>query len=133
MTEALLSGLAASPDVYVQKIDLARGAALLVQLNESAYRAASFLDDRILTPDLKGAWVSLESVLGAAFYGGLMRPDRRYQVVRYEGSTIIFRDLEGTFTATFVPPSEPGEPWLLAELSQEPTSPDNLSSEDGEE
>lgn len=72
-------------------------------------------------------------MLGAAFYGGLMRPDRRYQVVRYEGSTIIFRDLEGTFTATFVPPSEPGEPWLLAELSQEPTSPDNLSSEDGEE
>jgi hypothetical protein len=65
MTEALLSGLAASPDVYVQKIDLARGAALLVQLNEGAYRAASFLDDRILTPGLKGAWASLESVLGA--------------------------------------------------------------------
>jgi hypothetical protein len=38
---------------------------LLVQLSEGAYRAASFLDDRILTPGLKGAWVSLESVLGA--------------------------------------------------------------------
>jgi hypothetical protein len=64
MTEPLLSGLAASPDVCVQKIDLARGAALLVQLNEGAYRAASFLDDRILTAGLKGAWASLESVLG---------------------------------------------------------------------
>ncbi|HOA25138.1 MAG TPA: hypothetical protein PK607_13605 [Aggregatilineales bacterium] len=91
--------------------------------------------ERLQVADQSGAaqLVESESVLGAAFYGGLMRPDRRYQVVRYEGSTIIFRDLEGTFTATFVPPSEPGEPWLLAELSQEPTSPDNLSSEDGEE
>ena len=58
--------LTASPDVYLQKVDLARDAALLVQLSESAYRAASFLDDRILAPDVKGRWVSLRSVLEAA-------------------------------------------------------------------
>ena len=59
---SVLSGLAASPDVYLQKVDLARDAALLVQLSESAYRAASFLDDRILASDVKGSWVSLGRV-----------------------------------------------------------------------
>lgn len=66
MTDSLLSGLSASPDIYLQKIDLTREAALLVQLNEPAYRAASFLDDRILTPGLKGGWVNMDRVLRAA-------------------------------------------------------------------
>ncbi|MGH8240768.1 MAG: hypothetical protein ACREXP_27635, partial [Steroidobacteraceae bacterium] len=94
MTEALLSGLAASPDVYVQKIDLARGAALLVQLNESAYRAASFLDDRILTPGLKGAWASLESVLGAAGAGVAGTPLPFIFHTGHVGSTLLSRLLD---------------------------------------
>jgi hypothetical protein len=94
MTEALLSGLAASPDVYVQKIDLARGVALLVQLNESAYRAASFLDDRILTPDLKGAWASLESVLEAARSGVAGKPLHFIFHTGHVGSTLLSRLLD---------------------------------------
>jgi len=94
MTEALLSGLAASPDVYVQKLDLARGAALLVQLNESAYRAASFLDDRILTPGLKGAWTSLESVLGAAGAGAASKPLHFIFHTGHVGSTLLSRLLD---------------------------------------
>jgi len=94
MTEALLSGLAASPDVYVQKIDLARGAALLVQLNESAYRAASFLDDRILAPGLKGAWASLESVLGAAGSGAAGKPLHFIFHTGHVGSTLLSRLLD---------------------------------------
>ena len=93
MTDALLSGLAASPDVYVQKLELARGAALLVQLNEGAYRAASFLDDRILTPGLKGAWASLESVLGAA--GGVAgKPLHFIFHTGHVGSTLLSRLLD---------------------------------------
>ena len=61
MTETFLSDLAASPDVYLQKVDLARDAALLIRVSESTYRAASFLDDRILAPDVKGGWASLAS------------------------------------------------------------------------
>lgn len=93
MTEALLSGLAASPDVYVQKIDLARGAALLVQLNEAGYRAASFLDDRILTPGLKGAWTSLESVLGAVG-GSAGKPLHFIFHTGHVGSTLLSRLLD---------------------------------------
>jgi hypothetical protein len=94
MTEALLSGLAASPDVYVQKIDLARGAALLVQLNEGAYRAASFLDDRILTPGLKGAWASLESALAAAGAGVAGKPLHFIFHTGHVGSTLLSRLLD---------------------------------------
>ena len=94
MTEALLAGLAASPDVYLQKVDLTRDAALLVQLNESAYRAASFLDDRILTPGLKGAWVSLESVLGAARSRGAGKPLHFIFHTGHVGSTLISRLLD---------------------------------------
>jgi hypothetical protein len=94
MTEALLSGLAASPDVYVQKIDLARGAALLVQLNEGAYRAASFLDDRILTPGLKGAWASLESVLAATAGAAAGKPLHFIFHTGHVGSTLLSRLLD---------------------------------------
>ena len=94
MTETLLTGLVASPDIYVQKIDLARGAALLVQLNESAYRAASFLDDRILTPGLKGAWASLESVLGAADSQLANKPLHFIFHTGHVGSTLVSRLLD---------------------------------------
>ncbi|MDZ4739047.1 MAG: hypothetical protein SGJ03_03995, partial [Alphaproteobacteria bacterium] len=45
----LLSRLTTTPDVFVQKLDLVRSAALLVGVREDEYRAASFLDDRMLS------------------------------------------------------------------------------------
>jgi hypothetical protein len=93
MTEALLSGLAASPDVYVQKVELARDAALLVQLSESGYRASSFLDDRILAPGIKGAWVSLQSVLAAAS-GAAQKPLHFIFHTGHVGSTLLSRLLD---------------------------------------
>ena len=86
--------LAASPDVYLQKVDLARDAALLVQLNESAYRAASFLDDRILAPDVKGGWASLRSVLDAAQTLGERKPLHFIFHTGHVGSTLLSRLLD---------------------------------------
>jgi hypothetical protein len=94
MTETLLTGLVASPDVYVQKVDLARNAALLVRLDESAYRAASFLDDRILTSDLKGAWASLQSVTAAARGIVHARPLHFIFHTGHVGSTLLSRLLD---------------------------------------
>jgi hypothetical protein len=86
--------LAASPDVYLQKVDLARDAALLVQLNEGAYRAASFLDDRILAPDVKGGWASLRSVLDAAQTLGERMPLHFIFHTGHVGSTLLSRLLD---------------------------------------
>ena len=94
MTETFLSDLAASPDVYLQKVDLARDAALLIQLNEGAYRAASFLDDRILTPALKGRWTSLQSVLAAAASSGGRKPLHFVFHTGHVGSTLLSRLLD---------------------------------------
>ncbi len=90
----MLGALAASPDVYLQKIDLARDAALLVQLSERAYRAASFLDDRILTPDVKGGWASLPSVLEAARAIGERKPLHFIFHTGHVGSTLLSRLLD---------------------------------------
>ena len=94
MTEALLAGLAASPDVYLQKVDLTRDAALLVQFNESAYLASSFLDDRILTPGLKGGWASLPSVQAAAKDTSVAKPLHFIFHTGHVGSTLLSRLLD---------------------------------------
>ena len=55
--DGLLSNLPDSPNAYPQKLDLARSCILHIEFDEPAYRAASFLDDRILDPGTKGAWL----------------------------------------------------------------------------
>jgi hypothetical protein len=90
----MLSSLAASPDVYVQKVDLARDAALLVQLSESAYRAASFLDDRILTPDTQGGWASIATLRDAAQAIAAPKPLHFIFHTGHVGSTLLSRLLD---------------------------------------
>jgi hypothetical protein len=90
----MLSSLAGSPDVYLQKVDLARDAALLVQLSEGAYRAASFLDDRILAPDTQGGWASIASVRAAAQAIGERKPLHFIFHTGHVGSTLLSRLLE---------------------------------------
>ena len=90
----MLGSLAASPDVYLQKVDLARDAALLVRLSESSYRTASFLDDRILTPDVKGGWSSLAGVRDAARQIGERKPLHFIFHTGHVGSTLLSRLLD---------------------------------------
>jgi len=90
----MLSSLAGSPDIYLQKVDLARDAALLVQLSEGGYRAASFLDDRILARDTKGAWASIASVREATQAIGERKPLHFIFHTGHVGSTLLSRLLE---------------------------------------
>jgi len=66
IADDLLARLPGSPDIYPQKIDLVLESVLLVRFDEAAYRAASFLDDRILRPDMQGAWLPTDRVEAAA-------------------------------------------------------------------
>ncbi len=61
----LLALLPASPDAYPQQLDLVRDAVLVVRIDAAAYRAASFLDDRILGPTTQGAWLPVGSISDA--------------------------------------------------------------------
>ena len=58
--------IAASPDIYPQKLDLGQQRVLMIRMTQADYRAASFLDDRMLTAETQGRWIALEAVLAQA-------------------------------------------------------------------
>jgi hypothetical protein len=93
--DALLGRLAGSPDVCVQRYDLARDAALLVDIGASALRAASFLDDRVLTPSMTGAWVALGRIVKAT-QAVPQRPLHFIFHTGHVGSTLVSRLLDET-------------------------------------
>lgn len=96
VTEDLLARLPSSPDAYPQKLDLSAEKVLLVRLDEAAYRAASFLDDRILGPATQGAWLPLGRIAAAS-----QRLPRGHSVhfifhAGHVGSTLVSRLLDET-------------------------------------
>lgn len=96
MSENLLLRLPASADVYLQKIDLTREAALLVQLGLDSYRAASFLDDRLLTSTTKGMWAPLSRVMDVALATAQAQPVHFIFHAGHVGSTLLSRLLDET-------------------------------------
>jgi hypothetical protein len=97
MGQKLLAGLeAAYPDAYPQKIDLVRNTALLIAMDEAAYRGASFLDDRILGPATRGAWIGLEALLRANPPAAQLRPLHFIFHTGHVGSTLVSRLLDET-------------------------------------
>lgn len=96
MSENLLPHLAASADIFLQKIDLVREAALLVRFDEQSYRNASFLDDRVLGPATKGGWAPLGRVLEAARAVQQQRPIHFIFHSGHVGSTLLSRLLDST-------------------------------------
>jgi len=92
----MLARLAASPDVYPQKIDLNSLMVLLVQFDADAYRRASFLDDRILTPATVGAWAGVDRVAEASRRVRDARPVHFIFHTGHVGSTLVSRLLDET-------------------------------------
>lgn len=90
----LLARLPGSPDAYPQQIDLIRGAVLLILLDATAYRSASFLDDRILGPATQGVWVPVDRVVQAAQLARNLRPLHFIFHTGHVGSTLLSRLLD---------------------------------------
>lgn len=90
----LLSRLGRSADVYPQGLDLVRQGLLLIQFDANAYRAASFLDDRILTPQTRGGWVRIDRAMAAAPAVENARPVHFIFHTGHVGSTLVSRLLE---------------------------------------
>src|SRR6185295_8073936 len=91
IAEELLARLSNSPDAYVQKFDLARETALLIQFDANAYRSANFLDDRILGAATKGGWLALGRVVEAARNIDDKRPLHFIFHTGHVGSTLVSR------------------------------------------
>ena len=84
----------------------------------SPYATLVAFVERLEAGDSRGAseLVSDVEVLQAVTDFGLNDPTRRYQIVTYEEQRIVFRDVQGTFVATFDPPTATGQPWLINQL-----------------
>ena len=96
IADALLARLPGSPDVYPQKIDLIRNLVLLVGFDQTAYRAASFLDDRIFGPSAAGAWLPAAAVDAASRHVTQPRPLHFIFHTGHVGSTLVSRLLDET-------------------------------------
>jgi len=91
--EALLP---ASPDAHPHNLDIAGGRVLVVRLDERAYRNASFLDDRILSPSTQGAWLPGAAVTEASRRVLEPRPLHFIFHTGHVGSTLVSRLLDET-------------------------------------
>jgi hypothetical protein len=96
IADDLLARAPVTPDAYPQKIDLASLTILLVQLDAGEYRSASFLDDRILGPTSKAAWVAFERIAEAARRVANARPVHFIFHTGHVGSTLVSRLLDET-------------------------------------
>jgi len=85
--------LAASPVLYPLQLDAARDMLLLARLTEADYRAASFLDERMLTPAMRIGWAPFAALAQAA---RAIRPRPLHFIFHtgHVGSTLLSRLLD---------------------------------------
>lgn len=91
--EQILSEIA-SPAMYPQALDGARAQILVIRMRGADYRAASFLDDRILSANTAGGWVPFGKVAEAASHFTSPRPLHFIFHIGHVGSTLLSRLLE---------------------------------------
>jgi hypothetical protein len=90
MSDEIARRLAAGPAHFPQMLDTLRDRLLILQLSEARIAAASFLDQRIITPETKGDWVSFAQV--AARLDPAARDDAHYIFhIGHVGSTLLSR------------------------------------------
>lgn len=109
--------------LYPFKLDLARGRVLRIDMDAAAFRAASFLDERILTPATQGGWVPLQGLLDS---GPAPRPGQPLHFIFHTGhvgSTLVSRLLDES--GRVLPLREPLPLRSLAELQDTLASPDD--------
>ncbi len=119
--------LPVSPDAYPQKVDLASERVLVIRMDARAYRAASFLDDRVLGPGTQGGWFSGAAVAEAARRVRVERPLHFIFHAGHVGSTLVSRLLDET--AAVLPLREPLPLRAIAEAADVLGLPESLLSE----
>ncbi len=127
-TERLRHDLLQGPDFFPHKLDLWAQTVLFVRLSREQFRHASFLDDRIITPQTQGVWhrlASTEACLAGAPPG---RPVHFIFHTGHVGSTLLSRLLEAAGGVLAL--REPLALRTLAELADDVGAPHALYSEE---
>ncbi|MEQ1618004.1 MAG: hypothetical protein ABL883_06630 [Terricaulis sp.] len=82
------------PDLFAHKIDLAAELLLLVRLSRNVFAEASFLDDRIINPQVQGNWYRLASIEATLAGCAGARPVHFIFHAGHVGSTLLSRLIE---------------------------------------
>lgn len=123
-----LDALIADPDIFPQRLDREARRILFVKLDEAQIRDASFLDDRVLRPDMMAAWIPLDALL-AARPKSRSRPAAWIFHIGHCGSTLLSRLLPAI--APMLPIREPQALRALAEARRHPVR-DPVQQADGD-
>lgn len=91
-----LGGLSKSPDLYPQNFQPQRQDFLFVQMSEADYRAANFLDNRVVRRDMVRAMFPQSEVMKALEGGVEARPLHFIFHCGHVGSTLLSRLLDET-------------------------------------
>ena len=126
VADDLLARLPLSPDAYPHNVDLVRNAILLLRLEPGSYRQASFLDDRMLGPGLKGTWVTSNLAVSALSRVECAKPLHFIFHTGHVGSTLISRLLDET--GELLPLREPQSLRSLADAHDTLERPEALLS-----
>lgn len=82
---------------YPFKLDLDRGGVLRIELARSDFQRASFLDERILTPQSRGSWITLDELTAEAVALAARLPALHFIFhTGHVGSTLASRLLDET-------------------------------------
>ncbi|MEE9141265.1 MAG: hypothetical protein V3U59_01010 [Gammaproteobacteria bacterium] len=123
--DAFLKRLAVSPDLYPQKLDPYLDTALIIQISREEFRAASFLDDRVLHDETQGAWMPWRYVEQA-----LQGDDGRYSHFVFHigrcGSTLLSRMLDTQQSVLAL--REPSPLLTLADIETDLDTPEAIWS-----
>jgi hypothetical protein len=125
--QELWAQLPFSPDAYPQKLDLVRGQLLVIRFDSNSYRAASFLDDRILGPSTQGIWLQVARAIEAARQIADPRPLHFIFHTGHVGSTLVSRLLDET--GIMLPLREPLPLRTIADARDQLSRPESLLSE----
>lgn len=86
-----------TPDLHLHRLDAQRGAGLFIYMPEGAYRQASFLDGRMITPQTEGGWVPLQHIKDTVLQGPPAgAPVHFIFHMGHTGSTLLSRLLDET-------------------------------------
>src|SRR5512135_2111343 len=127
LTAEFVRALQVSPDIYPHRIDFSSMAVFLLRVSAEAYRSASFLDDRILTPSTQGAWVPFALAADASRLAHQSLPVHFIFHTGHVGSTLISRLLDETGRILSI--REPLPLRSLADAYDVLARPDSLLSE----
>lgn len=94
--EQVRDGLPGDPTIFPQNLDFAREAILFLRLDRQALASASFLDDRILTPQSQGRWVRFAELAPWMEGAAPQRPLHFIFHAGHVGSTLVSRLLDET-------------------------------------